>query len=60
MDPPMETRILLIGLDGVGKSTIVTKLRDFKVNNIQYNDNLERRNNRNISNPFYKDTHCKI
>lgn len=37
----METRILLIGLDGVGKSTIVTKLRDFKVNNIQYNDNLE-------------------
>ena len=37
----METRILLIGLDGVGKSTIVTKLRDFKVNTLQYNDNLE-------------------
>lgn len=29
----METqlRILVIGLDGAGKSTMITKLRDFKV-----------------------------
>ena len=31
MDQPFEKRILFIGLDGVGKSTIITKLRDFKV-----------------------------
>ena len=31
MDQVYETRILFLGLDGVGKSTIIAKLRDFKV-----------------------------
>ena len=26
-----ELRVLFIGLDGSGKSTLITKLRDFKV-----------------------------
>ena len=31
MEQPYETRILFLGLDGVGKLTIIAKLRDFKV-----------------------------
>ena len=41
MEQPYETRILFLGLDGVGKSTIIAKLRDFKV--ILYNNNRTKK-----------------
>ena len=49
MEQPYETRILFLGLDGVGKSTIIAKLRDFKVFLIIIT--IERRSCRNLS--FY-------
>ena len=49
MEQPYETRILFLGLDGVGKSTIIAKLRDFKVFLLIIT--IERRSCRNLS--FY-------
>ena len=49
MEQPYETRILFLGLDGVGKSTIIAKLRDFKVFLLIIR--IERRSCRNLS--FY-------
>ncbi len=39
-----ELRILFIGLDGSGKSTLITKLRDFKVkkNKIELNNRMKK------------------
>lgn len=31
MDQSLETKILFVGLDGAGKSTIIAKLKDLKV-----------------------------
>ena len=47
MEQPYETRILFLGLDGVGKSTIIAKLRDFKVFLLIIT--IERRSCRNLS-----------
>ena len=49
MEQPYETRVLFLGLDGVGKSTIIAKLRDFKVFLLIIT--IERRSCRNLS--FY-------
>ena len=49
MEQPYETRILFLVLDGVGKSTIIAKLRDFKVFLLIIT--IERRSCRNLS--FY-------